>query len=238
MKICPQCHSTDVPDSANICPFCLYKFKTDVKEKSQEKAPAKSPVKAPAEPSEQDTKEQNKKRKAGSDKRTLLIAAIIVFIIIFGIGKIVKMKQVVYEEDEVEAVTKEPVEENVVREEIPQVQEPEATEAPTEVPTYPYKGEFVLPDSDSRYLQEDEIYDLSLEDIRIARNEIYARHGRKFNDENLQAYFNSCSWYQGTIDPEDFTDDYAARVFNDYEMKNKDLILYVEEQKKASDKDR
>lgn len=234
MKICPQCHSTDVPDGANICPFCLYKFKTDVKEKGQEKAL----VKTPAEPSEKNAKEQNKKRKASSNKKTLLMAAIIVFIIIFGIGKIVKMKQAAYGDDEVEAVTKKPVEEAVVREEIAQVQEPKATEAPTEVPAYPYKDEFVLPDSDSRYLQEDEIYDLSLEDIRIARNEIYARHGRKFNDENLQAYFNSCSWYQGTIDPEDFTDDYAARVFNDYEMKNKDLILYVEEQKKASDKNR
>ena len=39
----------------------------------------------------------------------------------------------------------------------------------------------------------------------IARNEIYARHGRKFNDSELQAYFNSKSWYKGTVNPEDFS---------------------------------
>lgn len=26
MKVCPQCHSTDVPDTARQCPFCLYCF--------------------------------------------------------------------------------------------------------------------------------------------------------------------------------------------------------------------
>lgn len=41
-------------------------------------------------------------------------------------------------------------------------------------------------------------------ECKIARNEIYARHGRRFSDESLQAYFDSCSWYEGWIEPDDF----------------------------------
>ena len=32
--------------------------------------------------------------------------------------------------------------------------------------------------------------------LRIARNEIYARNGRFFRDEELKAYFSKYSWYQ------------------------------------------
>ncbi len=48
-----------------------------------------------------------------------------------------------------------------------------------------------------KYLSEKKIY-------YIARNEIYARHGRKFEDEKLQKYFDACTWYNGVIEPEDF----------------------------------
>ena len=71
--------------------------------------------------------------------------------------------------------------------------------------------EYILPDSDSRYLTE-------------ARNEIYARHGRRFVDAGLQRYFDSCSWYSGTIDPADFSDS----VFNEYERANSRLIVEYE----------
>lgn len=80
--------------------------------------------------------------------------------------------------------------------------------------------EMVFPDSDSRYLTEDEIESLSLEELKIAINEVYVRHGRKFKDEGLMAYFESKSWYEGYIEPDDFSMD----VFNDYEIKNLDLM--------------
>ncbi len=65
---------------------------------------------------------------------------------------------------------------------------------------------------------------LSAEQCRIARNELYARYGRKFSDIGLQTYFNSCSWYQGSIAPEDFNE----TVFNEYEIANRDLIVQYE----------
>ena len=53
---------------------------------------------------------------------------------------------------------------------------------------------------------------------------IYARHGRLFLDEELQQYFDAKPWYHGTIQPDDFQD----TMLNDYEMKNKDLIVQYE----------
>lgn len=85
-------------------------------------------------------------------------------------------------------------------------------------------SEYILPDSDSRYLTEDDLAGLSAEQCRLARNEIYARHGRRFQDAGLQLYFDSCSWYSGTIDPADFSDS----VFNEYERANSRLIVEYE----------
>lgn len=87
-------------------------------------------------------------------------------------------------------------------------------------------SEYFIPDSDSRYLTMDELKGYTADDCRIARNELFARHGRKFSDPELQAYFDSKSWYKGTIEPEDFDDN----VFNDYEFANRDLIVEYEEE--------
>ena len=65
---------------------------------------------------------------------------------------------------------------------------------------------------------------LSKEECRIARNEIYARHGRMFTDETLQSYFDSKDWYDGYIEPEDFDES----VLNEYETSNRDLIVEYE----------
>ncbi len=88
-------------------------------------------------------------------------------------------------------------------------------------------SEYFIPDSDSRYLTMDDLEGYSEDDCRIARNELYARHGRKFTDENLRSYFESKSWYEGTIEPEDFDDS----VFNEYEIANRDLIVEYEKEK-------
>lgn len=83
-------------------------------------------------------------------------------------------------------------------------------------PTPEASDDYILPDSNSRYYSESEIRHLTKEELRIARNEIYARKGRRFQDETLQAYFNSKSWYYGTINADDFTQD----MLNQYEKQN------------------
>ncbi len=81
--------------------------------------------------------------------------------------------------------------------------------------------EYIFPDSSDRLLTEDDLKGLSNEELRRGRNEIAARHGRKFSDESLQKYFESKSWYEGTVDADDFNK--KVRL-NDIELKNMDFI--------------
>ena len=59
--------------------------------------------------------------------------------------------------------------------------------------------------------------------LRYAKNEIYARHGRKFKDKELQIWFDSQEWYDGYIEPEDFDES----VFSEIEKEN---ILTIQHQ--------
>ena len=87
--------------------------------------------------------------------------------------------------------------------------------------------EYIFPDSDKKYLSEDEVRSITIEDMMIGRNEIFARHGYIFQDEGLKAYFESMSWYEGTIPSDQFN---SEAVFNDFEKKNVELIKRVEDE--------
>lgn len=65
---------------------------------------------------------------------------------------------------------------------------------------------------------------MSLSDLYLARNEIFARHGRMFDDEWLQSYFNSQSWYQPLYSPSEFVYDWLSSI----EMQNVNTILEYE----------
>lgn len=75
---------------------------------------------------------------------------------------------------------------------------------------------YLLPGSNLRYISDAEVAALTKEEQQLAINEIYARRGRKFDMKEYQDYFNSQSWYYGTIAPADFDEG----VFNDYENSN------------------
>jgi hypothetical protein len=85
-------------------------------------------------------------------------------------------------------------------------------------------GDYIIPDSSTRLLTTADVEKLNVNELRIARNEIYARHGRKFQDADLQKYFESKSWYKGTIEAKDFDDN----SLTDIEKKNRDLIQEYE----------
>ena len=106
---------------------------------------------------------------------------------------------------------------------------PEPTPVPTSTPvpvtpppTIPAAG--VIPNSSSQPITEDVLDGLSEWEIKVARNEIFARHGRLFNDPNLQAHFNAQSWYNGTIAPADFRDS----MLSDLEKQNLQVIMAYE----------
>ena len=90
-------------------------------------------------------------------------------------------------------------------------------------------SEYIFPQSNSAYLTKDQLEGLSKDQMAYARNEIYARHGRRFRDQKFQDYFNSKSWYVPQYDPDQF-DAIQDTVFNDYEKENARLILEVEKE--------
>lgn len=63
-------------------------------------------------------------------------------------------------------------------------------------PSPPVATGYLFPDSDRRYLTRAELSRLPTDQLRIARNEIYARKGRYFKDQQLAAYFARMPWYK------------------------------------------
>lgn len=84
--------------------------------------------------------------------------------------------------------------------------------------------QYICPNSDRKKLTKKEILNLSSDERRLARNEIYARHGRRFLDGELQKYFDQQDWYLETIEPEDFSES----VLNEVEKKNVELLSKYE----------
>lgn len=81
-------------------------------------------------------------------------------------------------------------------------------------------GDYIFPNSSSEYLTDSDLANLNAQQVQTAINEIYARHHRKFLMKDVQEYFNSKSWYEGTIEPDDFD----VSVMNQYEGSNIDLM--------------
>lgn len=55
--------------------------------------------------------------------------------------------------------------------------------------------DFILPNSNTEKLEESDLVTLTKQQLMLARNEIYARHGLVFKTEDIQTYFESISWY-------------------------------------------
>lgn len=87
------------------------------------------------------------------------------------------------------------------------------------------QGGYLLPDSGIRELSEDDLYDFSAMECRLARYEIYARHGRGFSDPSVTNFFAKQSWYEEKIAYQDFDEFSLSEV----ERKNRDLIVKYEQ---------
>ena len=60
--------------------------------------------------------------------------------------------------------------------------------------------------------------------IHLAKNEIYARHGYIFKNEDLYNYFMGCVWYNPTCKAEDFDES----VLNEYEKANLEILASMD----------
>ena len=136
------------------------------------------------------------------------------------------------EEEPTEAYTES---ENLVEE----TEEPEETEelaetemlADDETPPRVFgtlNDDYILPECTTRYYTVEELRNISPDELWIAKNEIYARHGRMFKDQDLNNYFRSKSWYKPVYTPEQF-DAMGDSVFNSCELANRDVLLDLEQ---------
>lgn len=101
------------------------------------------------------------------------------------------------------------------------------TEEPSDDPmTEPTgEGSYLLPQSATMRITETDLEGFTKEQCRLARNEIYARHGRKFSNKQLQAYFADQAWYHPTIEGRDFDE---KKILNKIEQANLEVIINYE----------
>lgn len=91
--------------------------------------------------------------------------------------------------------------------------------------------DYMLDFSSQQEVTEADLQGLSLAQLRIARNEIFARHGRQFRDTALNQWFYSKEWYlnlPAKYSPDDF-DSISPSPLSKLEIQNVDFIKSYEE---------
>ena len=91
--------------------------------------------------------------------------------------------------------------------------------------------DYILDYSDKRTITEPDLAGLSLAELRIARNEIFARHGRQFKDNMLNQWFYSKTWYlniPSKYSPNDF-DAMRPSPLSKLEIDNANFIKQYED---------
>ena len=71
-----------------------------------------------------------------------------------------------------------------------------------------------------KYYTKEEFENEPMLVIHLAKNEIYARHGYIFTNEDLYNYFMGCIWYNPTYEGTDFDDS----IFNECEKANLEIL--------------
>lgn len=250
---CRKC-GKEIKDGARFCPYCGQRVEGPKTEGPSAERPAvQSPAAESVEPvesAEPVRKPGVSKGLIAAITGGILVAAAVVSVFVFfpdGFGKDTKnsgqehhaaasVEEPPSEAEETKQ-TEEPLskaeetkstEEAVSEANEPDTSETLSAETPPPVPEQSSGAEiseFILPESNIRYMTYNDLQGLDADTLRIAKNEIYARHGRLFQSEDLSRYFNSKSWYKGTVSPDSFSDS----VFNDYEKGNISLIIAFQE---------
>jgi len=87
-------------------------------------------------------------------------------------------------------------------------------------------SQYEIPVSSILPLEEHHVINMTNNQLWIARNEIYARHGKIFQNEYLASYFGACSWYA----PKEGKTEVSERELNEVEITNLELIVAAEEE--------
>ena len=95
-----------------------------------------------------------------------------------------------------------------------------------------YSSDFLIPGSDEHYINYSDYEYYNMDEVQWAINEIYARHGRIFQDEEYSSFFNSCAWYEPTYSADEFDES----CFNDYEKENLKTLAAIRSELKKKEK--
>ena len=79
----------------------------------------------------------------------------------------------------------------------------------------------LFPQTAERYFTAEDFADCPEDILVLAKNEIYARHGRMFLDREIYKYFLTRMWYEPTYAPEEFDES----CLNEYEKANIELLV-------------
>lgn len=190
---CKYCGKS-IPDGSQVCTYCGQRLT---------KMAAAQP-----EPEETYTEQEPKKKNTGMVTLIIFMAGLILVLIVALIMS--------------NLMSKAPEEPDKGKTQVTEATAGDVTEAEPGLPADNIYAEafqgyeaYVLPGSDSSYKCYTDIEALTEEALMVAEQEIYARHGQKFSDADLQAYFEGRSWYtpgSGSFTP------------NGYEQANLDLI--------------
>ena len=82
-------------------------------------------------------------------------------------------------------------------------------------------GNYMINGSDTRIISESEINNFTPWQLKVARNEIYARHGRSFVHKDLACYFANQEWYK-------INSNYSDSLLTSIENQNVSIILNYE----------
>lgn len=98
--------------------------------------------------------------------------------------------------------------------------------APRDADPFSDPDGYILP-TDSQYITETDLYPFSEEEVKLIRNEIYARHGYSFTMDKFREYFGGKNWY--VEDPDVNVETFGTQDMNQYERANVDVIKAYEE---------
>lgn len=169
-------------------------------------------------------------KKRMNNKQTALFAGIGLLVLLALVGVLVLGKSVQKDKDQEK---KPPVsqQEEADAEEDMQADVEDNKETLDEMSSENFEAsddEYILPKSDKEKLSRADLEGLTKEQLRLARNEIYARHGMIFGVDDLDNYFATKSWYKPTVAFAAFDDKVEMSIV---EEQNIILIQQLEKEK-------
>lgn len=227
--ICPRC-GEQIPDDSVFCQECGYKLGSNKKKRCEICGTYNDWDSIFCERCGQpleDEEPEIEKKKSRIQGKMIVLCGIVIAAIIGGIVGLTAWNHMQQGKKEEKVKTEETAQSTPKKQEdrLPEEQtKPQEPSKFVEEEQTEEKKDYIIPESASKLLTVADIQNLSAKELNYARNEIYARHGRKFKSQELQSYFDTKSWYRGIYDPEEFDEMYNDSMLNEYEKKNADFL--------------